>query len=167
VLEGLAAEVADAFADACTMLSRAGARIIDLPLGELSEMPTINASGGFAPIEAYAWHKRLLERRGGEYDPRVRTRIERASEMTAVEYIRLRAARRDLIGRVAAVTSGFDALLMPAVAITAPPIAAFEQDEDYRRLNTLAITTSIIKKLGKRFHKIHPSRGGEHHRQGF
>jgi hypothetical protein len=55
-----------------------GARIIDLPLGELSEMPTINASGGFAPIEAYAWHKPLLERRGGEYDPRVRTRIERA-----------------------------------------------------------------------------------------
>ena len=68
----------------------------------VDEMPTINASGGFAPIEAYAWHKPLLERRGGEYDPRVRTRIERASAMTAVEYIRLRAARGDLIGRVAA-----------------------------------------------------------------
>src|SRR5580700_416142 len=54
VLDGLAAEVANAFADACSMLSRAGARVIDLPLGELSEMPTINASGGFAPIEAYA-----------------------------------------------------------------------------------------------------------------
>ena len=39
VLDGLAAEVANAFADACSMLSRAGARIIDLPLGELSEMP--------------------------------------------------------------------------------------------------------------------------------
>jgi len=84
-------------------------------------MPTINASGGFAPIEAYAWHKPLLERRGGEYDPRVRTRIERASDMTAVEYIRLRVARGDLIGRGAAQTSGFDAL-MPTVAITVPPI---------------------------------------------
>src|SRR6202045_3073675 len=93
VLDGLAAEVASAFADACSMLSRAGARIVDLPLGDLSEMPTINLNGGFAPIEAYAWHKPLLARRGGEYDPRVRTRIERASAMTAVEYIRLRAAR--------------------------------------------------------------------------
>jgi Asp-tRNA(Asn)/Glu-tRNA(Gln) amidotransferase A subunit family amidase len=45
--------------------------------------------------------------------------------MTAVEYIQLRAARADLITRVATRTSGFDALLMPTVAITAPPIAAF------------------------------------------
>ena len=150
VLDGLAAEVANAFADACSMLSRVGARIIDLPLSELCEMPTINASGGFAPIEAYAWHKPLLERRGGEYDPRVRTRIERASAMTAVEYIRLRAARGNLIDRVAAQTTGFDALLMPAVAITAPPIAAFEQDEDYRRLNALLLrNTSVINFLDR------------------
>src|ERR1700674_4474483 len=42
-----------------TMLSRAGARIVDLPLSELAELPAINVSGGFAPIEAYAWHKPL------------------------------------------------------------------------------------------------------------
>ena len=144
-LDDLAAEVATAFADACTMLSRAGARLVDLPLGELSELPAINASGGFAPIEASAWHKRLLERRGSEYDPRVRSRIERASGMTAVEYIRLREARADLIARVAARTTGFDALLMPTVAMTAPPIAAFERDEDYRRLNALLLrNTSVV-----------------------
>jgi len=148
VLEGLEAEVASAFANGCTILSRAGARIVDLPLSELAELPAINASGGFAPIEAYAWHKPLLERHGSEYDPRVRTRIERASGMTAVEYIRLRAARADLINRVAARTSGFDALLMPTVAITAPPIAAFERDEDYRRLNALLLrNTSVINFL--------------------
>jgi aspartyl-tRNA(Asn)/glutamyl-tRNA(Gln) amidotransferase subunit A len=96
-----------------------------------------------------AWHKPLLERRGGEYDPRVRTRIERASDMTAVEYIRLRVARGDLIGRGAAQTSGFDAL-MPTVAITAPPIAALEQDEDYRRLNALLLrNTSVINFLDR------------------
>jgi aspartyl-tRNA(Asn)/glutamyl-tRNA(Gln) amidotransferase subunit A len=85
VLDDLAAEVATAFADACSTLSRAGARIIDLPLSEFNELPAINATGGFAPIEAYAWHKPLLERRGSEYDSRVRSRIERASGMTAVE----------------------------------------------------------------------------------
>jgi aspartyl-tRNA(Asn)/glutamyl-tRNA(Gln) amidotransferase subunit A len=148
VLDGLEAEVATAFANACTMLSRAGARIVDLPLSELAGLAAINASGGFAPIEAYAWHKPLLERRGSEYDPRVRTRIERASAMTAVEYIELRAARANLITRVATRTSGFDALLMPTVAITAPPIAAFERDEDYRRLNALLLrNTSVINFL--------------------
>jgi aspartyl-tRNA(Asn)/glutamyl-tRNA(Gln) amidotransferase subunit A len=148
VLDGLEADVATAFSGVCTMLSRAGARVADLPLSELAELPAINTSGGLAPIEAYAWHKRLLERRGGEYDPRVRTRIEHASGMTAVEYIQLQAARADLIGRVAAGTSGFDALLMPTVAITAPPIAAFEQDEDYRRLNAVLLrNTSVINFL--------------------
>jgi aspartyl-tRNA(Asn)/glutamyl-tRNA(Gln) amidotransferase subunit A len=70
--------------------------------------------------------------------------------MTAVEYIRLRVARGDLIGRVAAQTSGFNALLMPTVAITAPPIAALEQDEDYRRLNALLLrNTSVINFLDR------------------
>jgi aspartyl-tRNA(Asn)/glutamyl-tRNA(Gln) amidotransferase subunit A len=148
VLDDLASEVATAFGDACRTLSRAGARIIDLPLSELNELPAINASGGFAPIEAYAWHRPLLGRRGSEYDPRVRSRIERASGMTAVEYIQLRAARTDLIARVAAQTMGFDALLMPTVAITAPPIAAFRRDEDYRRLNALLLrNTSVINFL--------------------
>ncbi|HEY4470917.1 MAG TPA: amidase [Stellaceae bacterium] len=148
VLDGLEAEVATAFANACTTLSRAGARIFDLPLSELAELAAINATGGFAPIEAYAWHKPLLERRRSDYDPRVRTRIERASGMTAVEYIGLRAARADLMTRVTTRTSGFDALLMPTVAITAPPIAAFERDEDYRRLNALLLrNTSVINFL--------------------
>ena len=149
-LDQLDAAVAGAFTNACTTLSNAGARLIDLTLREFAELPEINASGGFAPIEAFAWHKPLLERRGSEYDPRVRTRIERARGMTAVEYIRLRAARGDLIGRVAARTSGFDALLMPTVAITAPPIAAFERDEDYRRLNALLLrNTSVINFLDR------------------
>jgi aspartyl-tRNA(Asn)/glutamyl-tRNA(Gln) amidotransferase subunit A len=68
--------------------------------------------------------------------------------MTAVEYIKLRDARADLIMRVATRTSGFDALLMPTVAITAPPIAAFERDEDYKRLNALLLrNTSVINFL--------------------
>ena len=128
----------------------AGARIVDLPLTELGEYRAINAKGGFAPIEAYAWHRPLLARRGDEYDPRVRTRIERSGGMTAVEYVDLCAARADLIARVAARTADFDALLMPTVAITAPPIAAFARDEDYFRLNALILRNpSIINFLDR------------------
>jgi aspartyl-tRNA(Asn)/glutamyl-tRNA(Gln) amidotransferase subunit A len=148
VLDDLAPEVATAFAEACTALSRAGARIVELTLSELGELPAINAAGGFAPIEAYAWHQPLLQRRGGDYDPRVSGRIERAAGMSAVEYIRLCVARTDLIARVAARSAEFDALLMPTVAITAPPLAAFERDEDYRRLNALILrNTSVINFL--------------------
>jgi aspartyl-tRNA(Asn)/glutamyl-tRNA(Gln) amidotransferase subunit A len=148
VLDELAPEVASAFAEACTSLSRAGARVTDIPLKELGELPAINAAGGFAPIEAYAWHKELLERRGNDYDPRVSGRILRAAGMSAVEYIKLCEARADLIARVAARTAEFDALLMPTVAITAPPIAAFERDQDYRRLNALILrNTSVINFL--------------------
>jgi len=150
VLDDLAAEVAAAFSDACTKLSHAGARIGDLPLAELGEYRTINAKGGFAPIEAFAWHKPLLARRGDDYDPRVRSRIERGGGMSAVEYIELCAARADLIARVAARTADFDALLMPTVAITAPPIAAFARDEDYFRLNALILRNpSVINFLDR------------------
>ena len=150
VLDGIAPEVASAFANACTALSRAGARVVDLPLAELSELPAINAGGGFAPIEAYAWHKALIERRGDRYDPRVRTRIERAAGMSAVDYITLCAARADLIARVAARTVDFDALLMPTVAISAPPVAAFERDEDYRHLNAAILRNpSVINFLDR------------------
>ncbi len=150
VLEGLAPEVASAFADSCAALSRAGARVADLALAELNEIPAINASGGFAPIEAYAWHRPLMARRGAEYDPRVRTRIERASGMTAADYVDLCAARADLIRRIAPRAAPFDALLMPTVAITAPPIAAFERDEDYRHLNALILRNpSVINFLDR------------------
>jgi aspartyl-tRNA(Asn)/glutamyl-tRNA(Gln) amidotransferase subunit A len=144
VLDDLSLEVATAFTAACKTLSRAGARIVDLPLTELNEYRAINVHGGFAPIEAFTWHRLLIARRGSEYDPRVRTRIERGGGMTAVEYIELCAARADLIARVAARTADFDALLMPTVAITAPPIAAFTRDEDYFRLNALILRNPAV-----------------------
>ena len=148
VLEGCAVEVIDAFADACTALSLAGASIIEARFAEFLEYAGINATGGFGPIEAYAWHRKLIERRGNEYDQRVRTRMERAAGISAVEYIALREARADFIARVGALAAPFDALLMPTVAITAPPVSAFAKDEDYRRLNALILrNTSLINFL--------------------
>jgi aspartyl-tRNA(Asn)/glutamyl-tRNA(Gln) amidotransferase subunit A len=139
LFEDLMPEVAASFEAACAALSRAGAKIVERPVPEIDEIPRINAAGGFAPIEAYAWHRKLIARRGGDYDPRVRGRIERAQGMTAVEFIELRDARIDLVARMAPLTAGFDAMLAPTVAITAPPIAAFSEDPDYRRLNALIL----------------------------
>src|SRR6266446_8222134 len=150
MLDDLEEAVGTAFGRAVSTLSRAGARIIELPLDMLGGFPRINVKGGLPVVEAFAWHEKLIERRGQDYDPRIRSRIERGREMTAVEYIRLVAARGDFIRRFDAETEAFDALVMPAVPMTAPPVAAFARDEDYARLNAkLLRNTSIINFLDR------------------
>ncbi|HVH82164.1 MAG TPA: amidase family protein, partial [Stellaceae bacterium] len=142
--------VANAFSAACTALSNAGARVTDLPLTELGEYPALSARGLLVNSEAFAWHEELLARRGNEYDPRVRSRIEFGREVSAAAYIRLCAARTDWIARVNARTAEFDALLMPTVAITAPPVSAFADDRDYFRLNSLILrNTAVINFLDR------------------
>jgi aspartyl-tRNA(Asn)/glutamyl-tRNA(Gln) amidotransferase subunit A len=150
MFDDLEAPVAAAFERAVSALARAGARIIELPLEMLGDNARINAKGGFAAAEAFAWHETLLERRGRDYDPRVRTRIERGREMTASDYIRLVEARSDFIRRFDTETEAFDALLMPTVPITAPPMAAFARDENYFRLHAmLARNTGITNFLDR------------------
>jgi aspartyl-tRNA(Asn)/glutamyl-tRNA(Gln) amidotransferase subunit A len=135
VLDDLEPAVAGAFERAVSALSRAGARVVELPLKALGDYATINAKGGFSPCEAYAWHEPLLKRRGPDYDPRVRVRIERGREMTAVDYVRLLEQRADLIARADRESADVDALIMPTLPLVAPPIAAFSRDDEFWRLN--------------------------------
>ncbi|HEX7969433.1 MAG TPA: amidase family protein, partial [Stellaceae bacterium] len=144
VLDDLEPAVATAFERACAALSRAGARLQDVPLDELGEYAAINAKGGFSPPEAYAWHAALLARRGGDYDPRVRVRIERGRAMSAADYVTLCWQRVDFIARVDSRTAELDALLLPTVPIIAPPIAAFDKDDDYWRLNMRILRNTAI-----------------------
>src|SRR5258708_12699920 len=106
--------------------------------------------GGVWARGAYGWHGRLIDRRGAEYDPRVRLRIERGRAMSAAEYVTLSQQRGEFIAAIDARTAEFDALLMPTVPITAPPIAAFGKDEDYWRLNgRLLRNTAIVNFLDR------------------
>jgi len=148
VLDGLDDAVAAAFTRACSTLSRAGARLVDVTLSELGELPALNAKGGFAAAEAYRWHATLLERRAAEYDPRVSGRILRGREMSAAHYLEIGERRAALIAAVARATAGFDAMLMPTLPIVAPPIAAFADEAEYTRLNLLLLrNTTVINQL--------------------
>jgi len=150
MLDDLEAPVAAAFERAVAVLARVGARIVELPLKTLADYAGINAKGGFSPVEAYAWHEGLLQRRGPDYDPRVRVRIERGREMSAVEYIRLLDARAEFIKRVDEEAAVVDALVMPTLPLVAPPIAAFAKDEDFRRINAKILRNpSIINFLDR------------------
>jgi len=144
MLDDLEAPVAVAFERAVSALARAGARIIELPLDMLDDYARINVKGGLPVAEAFAWHEKLIERRGQDYDPRIRTRIARGRDMTAAEYIRLLSARADFIRRFDAETEAFDALAMPTVPMTAPPLTAFTRDEDYTLLNLKLLRNTAI-----------------------
>jgi Asp-tRNA(Asn)/Glu-tRNA(Gln) amidotransferase A subunit family amidase len=130
MLDGLDATVGRAFERSLATLSASGARIEEIALEPLAELAAINASGGFAAAESWAFHRRWLEDREAEYDPRVARRIRRGATMSAADYIALVGARRDWIARMQAVLGDFDALLSPTVPLVAPPLEPLVADDD-------------------------------------
>src|SRR5262249_8603010 len=120
VFEDVEPAVARAFDSALAALGKAGARIADMALRELAELPQINAKGGLAAPEAYAIHRALITKAEKTYDPRVLVRILRGQEQDAADYIDLLNARADFIRRVTAVTAPYDALVMPTVPVRSP-----------------------------------------------
>jgi aspartyl-tRNA(Asn)/glutamyl-tRNA(Gln) amidotransferase subunit A len=135
VLDGMDSVVSNAFERSLAALSHAGARVTHVRLAEFDEVASVNAKGGFAASEAYAWHHALLTSKGTGYDPRIRTRIERGERMTAVDYLELVAARERLIAGLNARTREFDALVMPTVPIVPPRIAELDDEREYNRIN--------------------------------
>ncbi|HSV58673.1 MAG TPA: amidase family protein, partial [Variovorax sp.] len=144
--------VSAAFEGALRALRDAGARIEEISLAPLADLPAINATGGFSAAESYAWHRLLLERSIAGYDPRVAQRILKGAAMKAFEYIELVQARADWITRMEAALAAFDAVLSPTVPLTAPPIASVspgaERDEAFFKLNALLLRNpSVVNML--------------------
>jgi len=145
VLEDLDATVARAFERALGRLSAAGARLVDVRLDALDALPQANAKGGFAPAEAWAWHRALIGRAAAGYDPRVLGRIRRGEAISAADYIDLLEARRRLIAEAAAATQPFDACLMPTVPTVAPTVAEADASDDaFARLNLLMLRNPAV-----------------------
>ena len=144
VLSDLDDTVARTYAKALSRLSTAGASIVEVPFPELNELPAINAKGGLAASEAYAWHRELLASKGEVYDQRVRGRIANGANQSAADYIDLLAARRRLIAAAEARLAGFDAYVLPSVAVIPPTIASLERDEDYMRINLLCLRNTAV-----------------------
>jgi Asp-tRNA(Asn)/Glu-tRNA(Gln) amidotransferase A subunit family amidase len=152
MFDGIDTTVARAFERTLQTLRAAGARISELPLPQLGELAGLQASGGFAAAESYAWHRRLLHDKAVQYDPRVRTRIERGAAISAADYIALLQARRDWIARTEQALQGVDAVLSPTVPIVAPPLAdvapGAAQDEAFFRINGLLLRNpSVVNML--------------------
>ena len=144
VLDDLDTHVAATFERCAAALARAGALLTSAPFPELARLPEINAKGNFSAAECYAEHRELLESRRAEFDPRVAARIWKGREQTAADYIRLLAARAELLRSARALTASFDAVMMPTVPFIAPALQELEEDAAYHRANALALRNPAI-----------------------
>ncbi len=148
VTEQLDQQVAAAYSRALQTLATAGARLTDIRIAELEQLPEMNARGGISAAEALAQHQHQLWNHKDQYDPRVAARILRAREMSAVEYVSLLARRAAFIKAVSTQITMFDAVLMPTTPLVAPPLAELSADEGYWRINSLMLrNTSIVNML--------------------
>jgi aspartyl-tRNA(Asn)/glutamyl-tRNA(Gln) amidotransferase subunit A len=143
-LDTLDNAVAHAFERALATLSKNGALIERVAVPEFAEVAMLNAKGGFAAAESWAWHRDLIAKKADQYDPRVVSRIRRGEAQSAADYIDLLHARRSLIARFEARIAPYDALVLPTVAITPPRIADVEDETGYTKLNLLSLRNCTL-----------------------
>jgi aspartyl-tRNA(Asn)/glutamyl-tRNA(Gln) amidotransferase subunit A len=139
VIESLDETVATGYGQALERLAAAGAELTPVRLPAIETLPELNAGGGIAAAEAYAFHRRQLAIHESEYDPRVASRIKAGADVTREELGRIRMARAGMIEAFARLMDPYDALLAPSVPVIAPPMTAFETDAEYVRLNLLLL----------------------------
>jgi len=143
VLDKLDDHVAACFSTTLSKLSQAGAKIIEIPFSELGEIPKINAGGGIY-AEAYVAHRNQIDDYAEEYDPRVRGRLIRTKDISAVDYLVAMEARDALIQEANKTTAPFDAVIMPTIPTVAPSIKSLEDDEDlYVATNMLTLRNTF------------------------
>jgi len=143
-LDELEDEVARTFDRALDRLSREGALIERIEVPEFLDVGVMNAKGGFASAESYAWHRYLITSKGDVYDPRVATRILRGEAISAADYIDLLGARKSLIARAEKRIAPYDALVLPTTAITPPRIADLADDKAFTKANLLSLRNCTL-----------------------
>ncbi len=144
VLDGMDSVVAAAFDRALARLTDAGASITRVRFPAFEAVAGVNAKGGFAAGEAFAWHRPLLASKSSGYDPRIRVRIQRGEVMSAADYIDLLAERTRIIAGFNDSTRDIDCVVMPTVPIVAPTIASLDDEREYNRVNMLVLRNTAL-----------------------
>src|SRR5712692_3163210 len=118
--DGLQPDVDAAVNRALAMLRDLGAELVDVdwPGVELSNSVTWT----IIMAEASAYHRRWFRERPDEYSAETRANLELAETLPAADYVQAQRARTVLQQAVTDVLERVDALVTPALAITAPRI---------------------------------------------
>jgi aspartyl-tRNA(Asn)/glutamyl-tRNA(Gln) amidotransferase subunit A len=105
-------------------LSQRGARIHPASIPHAGATPE-----AYLPIvfrESWAWHQPFIERSPDLYTPAVRSRLELGRAVGQEEYARAVSMRAMLAAEVDAALEEVDALVLPAMAVTAPLLGTTE-----------------------------------------
>jgi aspartyl-tRNA(Asn)/glutamyl-tRNA(Gln) amidotransferase subunit A len=143
-LEELDGTVTVRFAAALAALGNAGARLADAPMPLIADMLRINAIGGFAPAEAFAIHRDALAAHGDDFDPNVRARVLRGSNLAAADYITMARERTRLVRAMDAQLAHLDALVLPTTPIVAPRIEDVATPEGFGARNMALLRNTAI-----------------------
>lgn len=116
--------VAAAIGDAATVLTDAGAEVVDCTLPDLERATAIHRI--VQCCEVAAAHAPWFAEQRDRYAPEVRARIEPGYSLGAEVYLRAQRHRRLFTRAFAAAMAGLDAVLAPASPVLAPPLEAEE-----------------------------------------
>ena len=115
-------DVARLVIDARAALERAGHIVSDVSIAHAER--TADVYLHIVLPEASWYHAPLLRDHAGQYSPGVRLRLEMGGYILAEDYLRAMHARTVLRRGVDRALEGLDALVLPALAIPAPPLGA-------------------------------------------
>ena len=151
VTDNLEPAVAQAFEKSVTRLSEAGVRIEDVAMPDLAELATVGRVRFPSMVEGYAIHRDRLENALELMDPRISDRLLAGGQISGPDYYDILRYRDDLIARTEPITARFDAIIMPTLPITAPPIDDFlESDARRRDPHIIVIRNASIANLLER-----------------
>jgi aspartyl-tRNA(Asn)/glutamyl-tRNA(Gln) amidotransferase subunit A len=118
----LDADVERGVLDTIALLQQKGASVTEVSVPHAADMGAIYLHLVFG--DAAAYHARTLVTRPQDYTPPVRLRLEMARYVLAEDYIRALRGKALIAREVDAALDGLDALVLPALAIPAPPLGA-------------------------------------------
>ena len=144
VLEELDAVVSKALDVALGQLIRADAIVSAVEFPEFDEMERVNRVATIPTAEAWRIHRGWLAERGGDYDPRVKWRIELGSRVDDAAYGRMLEDRNALVVAMDARLAQYDALALPTTPIVAPTMDEIATDEGFQRANRLLLRNTAI-----------------------
>jgi aspartyl-tRNA(Asn)/glutamyl-tRNA(Gln) amidotransferase subunit A len=128
--ERLHPDVREALARTRGILVRAGHEVRSIEIDHAAR--TADVYLHIVLPEASCIHARMLDSYAGSYSPGVRLRLEMGRYILAEDYVRALSLRSVLTRAVQRAIAGCDALLLPSLAIPAPPLGAAMVDVDGR-----------------------------------
>jgi aspartyl-tRNA(Asn)/glutamyl-tRNA(Gln) amidotransferase subunit A len=143
-LRGLDETVSARLFEAVNELGRANVQLSPELFPMFDEIARLYAKGSIPTAEGYAIHRDRLARRGADYDPFVRARIERGRELAAADYIVMLRDRAALVRAIDGRLADLDCVLMPTVAIVAPTFAECQNPDTALARNQLVLRNAAI-----------------------